>query len=73
MKITDGKKTVKIRMCIFDEFAGLSPDWSTDFFDAGLLPYDEKTDTYTVKDVDYCIKQAKEWHIESEKNLLFIE
>jgi hypothetical protein len=60
MKITDGKKTVDIRMMTW-EGSGYSPDWSLDFFEAGGLPYNEETDVYTVKDVDYCINQAQEW------------
>lgn len=60
MKITDGKKTVEIRMMVW-ESNGYSPDWSLDFFEAGSLPYDELTDTYTVDDVNYCIDQAHDW------------
>lgn len=60
MKITDGKKTVEIRMMVW-EGNGYSPDWSLDFFEAGALPYNEDTDTYTVDDVDYCIEQAMDW------------
>ena len=72
MKITDGKKTVDITMHMWDDFAGLSPDWSADFFMAGSLPYDEETDTYTVEDVDYCIDQANDWKAESDKNIVLI-
>ena len=60
MKITDGKKTVEIRMMVLDG-NGYSPDWSLDFFDAGGLPYDDEKDVYTVDDVDYCIEQARDW------------
>lgn len=60
MKLTDGKKTVEIRMMIW-EGNGYSPDWSLDFFEAGGLPYNDETDTYTVQDVDYCIEQAYDW------------
>ena len=72
MKITDGKKTVKIKMHMYDDFAGLSPDWSLDFFEAGSLPYDELTDTYSVSDIDYCIDQAMEWKSKTENNLVFV-
>lgn len=58
MKITDGTKTVEIRIQKWNG-SGYDPDWSTDFFDAGLLPYNEETDTYTVEDVDYCIDMAQ--------------
>lgn len=62
MKITDGKKTVEIRMMTWeDDRSGWTPDWSLDFFVAGALPYDDETDTYTVEDVDYCIEQAEDW------------
>lgn len=60
MKITDGKKTVDIRMMTWTG-SGYSPDWSLDFFEAGSLPYNDQTDTYTVQDVDYCIEQARDW------------
>ena len=73
MKITDGEKTVSIKMHVCDCNTGLSPDWSNDFFDAGLLPYNEETDTFSVPDVGYCIDQAKDWESESEKNKVFIE
>ena len=81
MKITDGKKTVSIRMMVW-EGSGYSPDWSLDFFEAGSLPYDDETDTYTVEDVDYCIEQAMEWKetntgflgdIATENNAVFVE
>ena len=81
MKITDGKKTVSIRMMVW-EGSGYSPDLSQDFFDAGSLPYDDETDTYTVEDVDYCIEQAMEWKetntgflgdIATENNAVFVE
>lgn len=58
MKITDGTKTVEIRIQKWNG-SGYGPDWSADFFEAGCLPYDEETDTYTVEDVDYCIDMAQ--------------
>lgn len=60
MKLTDGKRTVKITMHTFDG-TDLGPDWSQDFFEAGCLPYDDETDAYFVKDVDYCIDMAEDW------------
>lgn len=81
MKITDGKKTVSIRMMVW-EGSGYSPDWSQDFFEAGSLPYNEDTDTYTVDDVDYCIDQATEWketnecflgEIKTENNCVWVD
>lgn len=57
MKITDGTKTVEIRIQKWND-SGYDPDWSNDYFSAGSLPYDAETDTYTVDDVDYCIDMA---------------
>ena len=57
MKITDGKKTVEIRIQKWNG-SGYDPDWSNDYFSAGSLPYDEESDTYTVDDVNYCIDMA---------------
>ncbi len=71
MKITDGKRTVNIRMVIWQE-TGYSPDWSNDFFEAGGLPYDEETDAYAVPDVEYCIDMAQEWESEDEDNAVFV-
>lgn len=81
MKITDGKKTVEIRMMVW-EGNGYSPDWSLDFFEAGSLPYNDETGTYTVDDVDYCIDQAMEWRetnegflgdIKTENNCVWVD
>lgn len=57
MRITDGKRTVEIKIQRWNG-NGYDPDWSIDYFCAGSLPYDEETDTYTVPDVDYCIDMA---------------
>lgn len=54
MKLTDGKRTVEIIIVRWDGFRH-GPDWSQDYFNAGSLPYDEETNTYTVPDVQYCI------------------
>ena len=84
MILTDGKKTVKITMHTWDG-TDKSPDWSHDFFSAGLLPYDEETDTHSVPDVDYCIEQAEDWKlgrgdfydpdidVDPDNNLVFVE
>lgn len=72
MKITDGKRTVEIRMMIW-QGNGYSPDWANDFFDAGLLHYDEEAEAYIVDDIDYCIEQAQEWADEDENNMVFVE
>lgn len=60
MKLTDGKKTIEIRMMVW-EGGCYTTDWSLDFFEAGGLPYDAETDAYRVDDVDYCIEQAEDW------------
>lgn len=74
MKMTDGKKTVEITMKVWNDFnTGYSPDWSNDFFNAGILPYDEDEDFFIVDDVDYCIEQAEEWEAEAENNAVFVE
>ena len=57
MKITDGKKTVEIKIQRWNG-NGYDPDWSEDYFDAGSLPYDEESGAYTVPDVDYCSDMA---------------
>ena len=65
MKIRDSKRTAEIEMYIWKAGQGVvRPDWSVDFFNAGNLPYDEETDTFTVQDVDYCIAQARDWEQE---------
>lgn len=61
-RFTDGRKTVEISMHVWDG-SQYGPDWERDFFDVGGLPYDEDTDCYMVKDVDYLIDQANDWHL----------
>lgn len=60
MKITDGKKTVDVKMKTWDG-CQCTPDWAEDFFCAGSLPYDDEADVFTVPDVDACIEQAEDW------------
>lgn len=57
MKITDGEKTVEIKIR-YRNGSGYGPDCSKGYFGAGTLPYNEETDTYTVDNVDYCIDMA---------------
>lgn len=59
-RFTDGKRTVKIRMCHWNG-SGYDPDWEADFYDVGALPYDDEENVYTVGDVDYIIDQANDW------------
>ena len=61
MKISDGKRTVEIQVKSWSQWNGYTPDWSEDFFDAGLLPYDDETGVYYVDDVEYCIQQVKDY------------
>lgn len=70
-KLTDGKRTVEIRMMIW-QGTGYSPDWSDDFFDVGLLPSNDDG-AHFVEDVDYCIEQAQDWADEDENNEVFVE
>ena len=60
-RFTDGKKTVEITMKVWD-YDQYSPDWEADFFEIGGLKYDEESGAYMVKDVDYLIEQAEDWH-----------
>lgn len=60
MILTDGKKTVKITMHVWNE-PNMSNDFSSDFFEAGGLDRDEETGAYIVQDIDYCIEQAENW------------
>lgn len=71
MTITDGKRTVEIRMMIWNG-TGFSPDWSNDFFQAGLLPCDDEG-VHTVPSVDYCIDAAQDWENEDENNAVFVD
>lgn len=57
---TDGKRTVEIKMQVWDG-TQWGPRWEMDFFDNGCLPYDEEKDAYVVDDVDYLIDQANDW------------
>lgn len=59
MKMTDGKRTVEINIMTRNG-TGYGPDWSAEYFNAVMLPYDEETDTYTVQDVQYCIDMAED-------------
>lgn len=61
MKLYDGKKLVEITMHLWRNGEGLSPDWASDFFEAGSLVYDEERSVYLVDDVDYCLNQADDW------------
>jgi hypothetical protein len=60
MKLTDGKRTVEIKMMTWER-NHYTWDFSSDFFVAGNLPYDAESEAYIVKDVDYCIEQATDW------------
>jgi len=70
-KLTDGKRTVEIRMMVWTG-NGYTPDWSNDFFDVGLLHMNDN-DAHIVEDVEYCIEQAQDWASEGEDNEVFVE
>lgn len=59
-RYTDGERTVEIIMHVWNG-NGYDPSWEQDFFDNGLLPYDEGKGVFTVKDVSYLIDQAMDW------------
>ncbi len=59
-KLYDGTKTAEITMTEWNGH-GYDPDWSADFYDVGLLPYDEERGAFIVDDVDYCLDQADDW------------
>lgn len=60
IKLKDNKRIIAISM---QEWGGsrYRPDWSNDFFEVSILPYDEEHDAYIVDDVDYCIDMALDW------------
>lgn len=60
MLLTDGKRTVKITMQV-EKRGRLLPDFSEDFFEAGLLMRNSNTGAYYVDDLEYCIDQAFDW------------
>lgn len=62
MILKDKMNMVEIKMQEWDGNQ-YTPDWSNDFFQAGLLKRDEEEDeiVYTVDDVIYCVEQALDW------------
>lgn len=60
VKLMDNKRIIAISMQEWDG-SRYRPDWSNDFFDVGLLSYDEGHDAYIVDNVDYCIDMALDW------------
>lgn len=36
-------------------------DWEASFFNVENLPYDEETDTYEIKDIDYLLDQVRDY------------
>ena len=60
MLLTDGRRTVRIEMRIWNG-RYYTPDWSEEFFEAGLLMRSSNTGAYYVDDIDYCIDQANDW------------
>lgn len=71
MIIIDHEITADVQMMVWNG-TGYDPDWSNDYFDAGLLAYDDELEGYIVKDVAYCIAQALEWAGENEDNTVMV-
>lgn len=62
MKLTDGKKTVEIKMYYYDDKNGsLGTDWSGEILYDGRMKRDEETEAYIVDDVDDCVDYARDW------------
>ena len=63
--LTDGIKTVEIKMTIWDEAnSRYTPDFADEFFNVGGLDTVEMENgdlAYKVADVEYCIEQAIDW------------
>ena len=64
-RLTSGDLLIEISMRVW-EGNGYTPDFSGDFFNVGLLPYDSEREAYIVKDVDYCIDEALDWEAGTE-------
>lgn len=60
MKLICGNRLTEITMRTWTG-NGYTPDWSQDFFSAGILPYNDAIEAYEVEDIDYCIDQAQDW------------
>lgn len=83
MKVTDGKRIVDIRMCVWDpERCQYSPDWSNDAFGSGNMEYIPELDAYRVEDVDDAIDFAQDWSMgrgefyeeeDTDNNVVFID
>ena len=55
MKITDGNRTVEVKLIGINGI-----DWAEDFYTAGRLQYIDETEAYVVDDVDYCLQTAED-------------
>ncbi len=71
IRLTDGKKTILIEMRVWKD-GNYSPDWSHDFFEVGLLPYNEEQESYIVEDIEYCIEQALDWKREKRTREVWV-
>ena len=61
IRLTDGYATVTIEMKTWDERNQCyTPDRAPEFFDVGGLPIDLITQAYMVKDVNYCLDEARD-------------
>lgn len=72
MYITDGNKTVEIKMMTWNESTvSYDEDQAHEFFEAGVLEMNEDG-AYIVDDVDYCIDQAEDWENQQDENTVFV-
>lgn len=61
IRLTDGYATVTVEMKTWDERNQCyTPDRAGEFFDVGGLPIDCFRHAYLVKDVNYCLDQARD-------------
>lgn len=61
IRLTDGFATVTIEMKTWDERNQCyTPDRAPEFFDVGGLPFNRSMQAYKVKNVSYCLEQARD-------------
>lgn len=60
-RLFDGNVLVEIEMRLYN--GDYLPDFSNDFFSVGGQEICPSINAYFVKDVDYCIEQARDWEL----------
>ena len=60
-RFTDGKRIVEIQIMHWEDGQDYGPDWSDDFFNVGVLPYNEDREAYVVNDIEGLIEQTKDY------------